>query len=86
MLLRQQRVFSSLPQGAAAPPRRRLLQVYKQLSKAKLSALVVLTASAGYIAGSGDTVDWSGFAWTSLGTFGAAACANTLNQASASAL
>lgn len=57
-----------------------LVQNYKQLSKFKLSALVVLTAGAGYAAGSGDSIDWKGFAWTSLGTFGASACANTLNQ------
>lgn len=59
---------------------RMALHDYKQLSKAKLSALVVLTASAGYAAGSDGPVDWAGLGWTSLGTFGAAACANTLNQ------
>lgn len=53
---------------------------YKQLSKARLSALVVATASAGFVAGSGEQIDWAGLAWTSLGTFGAAACANALNQ------
>ena len=57
-----------------------LINDYKQLSKFKLSSLVVLTASAGFVAGSGDSIDWEGLAWTSLGTFGAAACANTLNQ------
>jgi hypothetical protein len=72
--------------AAAGRPRslpRRLratLRDYKQLSKAKLSALVVLTASAGFAAGSDAAIDWAGMAWTSLGTFGAAACANTLNQ------
>ncbi len=57
-----------------------LMQDYKQLSKAKLSALVVLTAAAGFVAGSEDEIDWKKLGWTSLGTFGAAACANTLNQ------
>jgi hypothetical protein len=72
--------------GAAARPRslaRRLratLRDYKQLSKARLSALVVLTASAGFAAGSGGAIDWAKLGWTSLGTFGAAACANALNQ------
>ena len=31
-------------------------------------------------AGSGESVDWKGLAWTSIGTFAASACANTLNQ------
>jgi protoheme IX farnesyltransferase len=53
---------------------------YKQLSKFRLSALVALTASAGFAAGSGDSIDYEKLAWTSLGTLGAAACANTLNQ------
>lgn len=59
---------------------RRLIQDYKQLSKFKLSSLVVLTASAGFVAASGDVIDYQKLAWTCLGTFGAAACANTLNQ------
>lgn len=57
-----------------------LLTDYKKLSKFKLSALVALTASAGFAAGSDDSIDYAKLAWTSLGTFGAAACANTLNQ------
>jgi protoheme IX farnesyltransferase len=56
------------------------LRDYKQLSKFRLSALVALTASAGFAAGSGDSIDYEKLAWTSLGTLGAAACANTLNQ------
>jgi hypothetical protein len=74
---------SRLASGAnAAEPRgfKALLGDLKQLSKFKLSSLVVLTASAGFVAGSGEQLDWAGLAWTSLGTFGAAACANTLNQ------
>ncbi len=64
-------------------PYRRLkaiLNDYKKLSKFRLSALVALTASAGYAAGSGDSIDFAQLCWTSLGTLGAAACANTLNQ------
>ncbi|KAF6258300.1 UbiA prenyltransferase family-domain-containing protein [Scenedesmus sp. NREL 46B-D3] len=57
-----------------------LLRDYKQLSKFRLSALVALTASAGFAAGSGEAIDYEKLAWTSLGTLGAAACANTLNQ------
>ena len=43
-------------------------------------SLVMMTASAGYVAGSGERIDWQKLGWTSLGTFCAAACANTLNQ------
>ncbi|CAI7845011.1 unnamed protein product, partial [Closterium sp. NIES-53] len=42
--------------------------------------LVVATAAAGFVMGSGDHVDWAGLGWTSLGTFLAAASANTWNQ------
>lgn len=69
--------------AGARPPRsswKVTFQNYKQLSKAKLSSLVVLTAAAGYVAGSDEHIDWGGLFWTSVGTFGAAACANTLNQ------
>jgi protoheme IX farnesyltransferase len=80
--------FSTAEKHTAPVPRqksayRRLKAVindYKKLSKFRLSALVALTASAGYAAGSGDSIDYAQLAWTSLGTLGAAACANTLNQ------
>ncbi|KXZ41674.1 hypothetical protein GPECTOR_325g41 [Gonium pectorale] len=69
-------------EGAAAGGSgiRRLMHDYKQLSKLKLSSLVVLTASAGFAAASGESIDYAKLAWTCLGTLGAAACANTLNQ------
>ena len=35
-----------------------LLRVYHDLSKFKLSAFVVSTSTAGYVLGSGETVDW----------------------------
>ncbi|MCJ1422128.1 Protoheme IX farnesyltransferase, mitochondrial [Sticta canariensis] len=73
-----------------------LPQIYKQLSKARLSALVVSTAAAGFVAGegqaeqqasrllhklcSGDQICWDQLAWTALGTMGAASAANALNQ------
>lgn len=59
---------------------RELAQLYKQLSKAKLSALVVSTTAAGFVAGSGDTVDWKKLWWTYVGTTAAASSANALNQ------
>ena len=60
---------------------RALLRDYRQLSKAKLSLLVVSTAAAGYVAGSGEALDWAGLGWTSLGTMMCASAANALNQA-----
>lgn len=59
---------------------REIAQLYKQLSKAKLSLLVVSTAAAGFVAGSGETVEWSKLCWTSIGTMAAASSANALNQ------
>lgn len=67
--------FSALVSAAKAQ-----LQCYFELSKVRLSLLVVTTASAGYVMGSPETVDFSGLAWTSLGTMMAAASANSLNQ------
>lgn len=66
--------------AAAGTQLRALLRDYKQLSKLKLSALVVATAGAGFVAGSGERIDWGKLAWTALGTMSCAASANTLNQ------
>ena len=57
------------------------LKVYRQLSKARLSALVVATAAAGYVAGSPEEIDFRGLGWASLGTALCSAAANALNQA-----
>lgn len=72
--------------GRRGPPTgmravRLLLHDYKQLSKARLSALVVATAAAGYAAGSREAIDWGGMGWTALGTMLASSSANALNQA-----
>lgn len=53
---------------------------YWELSKARLSMLVVTTAGAGYVMGSGMAIDYYGLSWTCLGTFCVAAAANTINQ------
>lgn len=71
--------------GRRGPPSglRRLklmLQNYKQLSKMRLSLLVVSTAAAGYAAGSKERIDWAGLGWTCLGTMMASSSANALNQ------
>jgi len=60
---------------------RALLHDYKQLSKFRLSALVVATAAAGYAAGSEEGINWQGMGWTCLGTMLASSSANALNQA-----
>eukprot|EP00887_Chlorella_sp_A99_P002564 scaffold6.g2564.t1 len=59
---------------------RQLVRNYKQLSKLRLSGLVVATAAAGYAAGSREAIDWRGLGWTSLGTWMASSSANAFNQ------
>ncbi len=66
----------------SAPARPRgLLALHLELSKARLSALVVLTTVAGFIMGSvPGAFDWFRLALTAAGTALAAAGANALNQ------
>ncbi|KAF0689378.1 Aste57867_19170 [Aphanomyces stellatus] len=65
---------------AAPLPLKERLAIYSQLSKARLSSLVVLTAGAGFFM-MGGPISWSSFAALSVGTTLAAASANTFNQA-----
>ncbi|KAH0469241.1 hypothetical protein IEQ34_002473 [Dendrobium chrysotoxum] len=53
---------------------------YWELSKARLSMLVVATSGAGYVLGSGHVIDFAGLCCTCAGTMMVAASANTLNQ------
>ncbi|EXB40722.1 Protoheme IX farnesyltransferase [Morus notabilis] len=53
---------------------------YWELSKARLSLLVVATSGTGFVLGSGSAVDLSGLCWTCVGTMMVAASANSLNQ------
>ena len=71
--------------GAPTGQRRLKLayQNYRQLSKMRLSLLVVATSAAGYAAGSDESIDWAGLGWTSLGTMLASSSANALNQVTA---
>ncbi|PRW44545.1 Protoheme IX mitochondrial [Chlorella sorokiniana] len=76
---------AAVAHGGRGPPTglrklRLMMQNYKQLSKMRLSLLVVATSAAGYAAGSGDRIDWAGMGWTSLGTMLASSSANALNQ------
>jgi heme O synthase-like polyprenyltransferase len=50
------------------------------LSKGKLSLIVTATGAAGFVAGSGDVVDYGKMACMCLGTFACSAAANTFNQ------
>lgn len=69
-----------VPSASFSKNLKALLRDYKQLSKLKLSALVVATAATGFVTGSDEHIDWSKLTWTVAGTMGASACANTLNQ------
>ncbi|KAK8599737.1 hypothetical protein V6N13_060439 [Hibiscus sabdariffa] len=53
---------------------------YWELSKARLSMLVVATSGTGYVLGSGNAVDLVGLCCTCAGTMMVAASANSLNQ------
>ncbi|KAK8953673.1 hypothetical protein KSP40_PGU014119 [Platanthera guangdongensis] len=53
---------------------------YWELSKARLSMLVVATSGAGYVLGSGHVIDFAGLCCTCAGTMMVAASANSLNQ------
>ncbi|KAK8518517.1 hypothetical protein V6N12_017664 [Hibiscus sabdariffa] len=53
---------------------------YWELSKARLSMLVVATSGTGYVLGSGNAVDLAGLCCTCAGTMMVAASANSLNQ------
>ncbi|XP_047946472.1 protoheme IX farnesyltransferase, mitochondrial-like [Salvia hispanica] len=53
---------------------------YWELSKARLSMLVVATSGTGYILGSGSSIDYIGLCCTCAGTMMVAAAANSLNQ------
>ncbi|KAI3430131.1 Heme O synthase [Psidium guajava] len=53
---------------------------YWELSKARLSLLVVATSGTGFVLGSGSAVDIPGLCWTCGGTMMVAAAANSLNQ------
>jgi protoheme IX farnesyltransferase len=58
-----------------------ILSLYMELTKARLSALVLLTTAVGFILASMAQIEWLGLMWTLLGTALAAGCANALNQA-----
>lgn len=55
------------------------IQCYHELSKTKLSALVVMTTASGFLV-AGGPINWMALTSVTLGTSLAAASANTFNQ------
>ncbi|MCI0677045.1 MAG: heme o synthase [Phycisphaerales bacterium] len=65
----------------ALPARASLLNLYMQLTKARLSAMVLFTVAVGFILASGShSINWPRLLWTTIGTALAAGCASALNQ------
>lgn len=60
--------------------KRSLPSLYLQLTKARLSAMAVLTTAVGFVMGSTQAIDWPKMWWTIAGTALAAGAANALNQ------
>ncbi|XP_058104221.1 protoheme IX farnesyltransferase, mitochondrial [Magnolia sinica] len=73
-------ILSSPASASVAEAVRHYGQCYWELSKARLSLLVVATSGAGFVLGSGSIIDFSGLCWTCAGTMMVAASANSLNQ------
>ncbi|KAF2308992.1 hypothetical protein GH714_042440 [Hevea brasiliensis] len=68
------------PLTSAVQLARHYSRCYWELSKARLSMLVVATSGTGFVLGSGNAVDLAGLCWTCAGTMMVAASANSLNQ------
>jgi protoheme IX farnesyltransferase len=66
--------------ATATPARRGWVATYLELTKARLSALVLLTTAVGYLTAELGDVAWSRLLWTIAGTALCAGCANALNQ------
>lgn len=73
---------SAAGEAVAAAPRTLVWRLgqYAVLTKARLSAMVVVTTAVGYLLASGSTLHWAGFLWTILGTALAAGGTAGLNQ------
>ncbi|MHC5025111.1 MAG: UbiA family prenyltransferase, partial [Planctomycetota bacterium] len=68
------------PAAALAARRRDRVGIILELTKARLSAMVLLTTLVGFLLASPAGVDWLRLMATLAGTALAAACANALNQ------
>jgi protoheme IX farnesyltransferase len=70
-------------EAAAVPPvvvRRTVLTNYLELTKARLSLMVVFTTAVGYVLASTAAINWIGLLWTVIGTALAAGAANAFNE------
>lgn len=67
----------SAPLGEVSP---RLVSLYGELSKIRLSLMVVITTGTGFILASPLGVDWMVLLWTLIGTTACAGSAAALNQ------
>ena len=54
--------------------------MYAEITKARLSALVVFTTAVGFVLASPGAIDWALLSWTVIGTALAAGCASAFNQ------
>ena len=57
-----------------------LPRLYANLTKLRLSLMVVVTTAVGFIMASSDGIDWLLLLWTVMGTMACALSANALNQ------
>lgn len=73
-------VHAPASESAARAARVRGPALLLELTKARLSGLVVVTTAVGYLIASGPVIDWTRLAWTVIGTAFAAGGANALNQ------
>jgi len=76
-------IASSINQALApdcVTPKRSRAAVYLELTKARLSALVLTTTVVGFILAESVSVRWTLLAWTVVGTALIAGAANALNQ------
>ena len=81
--VRVEAVDSATVELAPVAGRRSLYACYKELGKARLSGMVVVTTALGYAVGAKSNLsfDWGRLLWTCLGTFLAAVGASAFNQA-----
>lgn len=66
--------------AGAEPPPIGLLALYADLTKIRLSMLVVVTAGVGGLMASPASIDWLRLLWIVMGTLACAASANAINQ------
>lgn len=71
---------TAAPNSEATANRKSLPALYCDLTKARLTSLVLLTTFVGFFIGSSSSVDWLVLLWTLLGTALAAGSASALNQ------